>query len=358
MSNQTMNRELPLIIGITGYRALRKEEYPVFKETLKRRLTILHLQFPSLPFVMMNALASGADRLAAEVAEEAEIPLFAVLPFEREEYEKDFEGDDLAAFRRQMAYAEHVVTASSISEGRDAGYRAAGTFIADHSAILIAFWDGKEGTDTGCGTNDIVQYALKERGNQTAVIQVLASRESDPETAPKTGTENFPNVDRLLSLSDEVERLNELNRKEENESLYDAADRLSVAYQKKYLGGIRLMAIIGVLLVVAFLFYDELTLGVMILVYALLLAVGAAVVSGLKKRKLLEKHIQYRLFAETLRVQGVLDKTQIDCNATSFFSWTMKDDVQWIETAVETMKLFPEESAGSLEDLKEEWLLQ
>ena len=76
------------------------------------------------------------------------------LPMEQAEYEKDFPPEDLVRMRRQAERAETVFTAPAAeeepeAEDRDFRYRQAGIYMAEHSHILLALWDGKEGGPNG-----------------------------------------------------------------------------------------------------------------------------------------------------------------------------------------------------------------
>ena len=164
MSERNSSGKIPLVIGITGHLELREKDRDMLREMVKRELEKLRGRCPYTPVVMLCALARGADLLCADAGEEAGIPLRAVLPVEREEYEKDFGEADLARFRHHLDRAEKVYTAADAKEaaenaGRDGGYRRAGIHTAEHSHILLALWDGKEGGPNG--TAAVVNAVLR-----------------------------------------------------------------------------------------------------------------------------------------------------------------------------------------------------
>ncbi len=134
------------------------------------------------------------------------------------------------------------------------------------------------------------------------------------------------------------------------------ADQLSLNNQKSYINCLRLLASIGMAMVAAFLFYDELDLVVMIFIYALLMIAGGLILYYAKKKQFHTKYINYRLLAEVIRVQNVFFSAGIEKNVAEYFSYTMRDDTEWIweiiENSAHNTKIF------SFEELKNKWLLE
>ena len=97
---------IPIVIGVTGHRALRPEDRGALYDAVTAELRKLQALCPNSPFVMLNSLAEGADQLCARVALELGIPLVAVLPMAREAYETDFTGEALESFRSLCDRAE------------------------------------------------------------------------------------------------------------------------------------------------------------------------------------------------------------------------------------------------------------
>ena len=155
---------IPIVVGVTGHRDLREEDIPeleknveaIFKEIKNKYKGKGKYQYP--PIKILSPLAEGADRLVARIgllAGLAEVKLAAILPMPKEEYEKDF---DTAGSKREFAdlleKAEDVFELPFIEgntlemvqrckESRDKQYALAGAYIAAHSQILIALWDGR-----------------------------------------------------------------------------------------------------------------------------------------------------------------------------------------------------------------------
>jgi hypothetical protein len=160
----------PLVIGVTGHRDLREEDRGALATAVRGVFADLRRKYVHTPVILVSALAEGADRLVAELALEAHIPIAAVLPLPPQLYEEDFStSESIAEFRRQLAGAQFsfsVPLAAAESEvarpgnSRDAQYEKAGTYIVQQCQILLALWDGEENEKTG-GTAQIVRYQLE-----------------------------------------------------------------------------------------------------------------------------------------------------------------------------------------------------
>ncbi len=153
-------QRLPIIFGVTGHRDPRPEDLEALRRTVDRIFRDFRTDYPNTPFVLLSALAKGADRLVAEVAlERADVRLVSPLPCEQSEYERDFDDpDSLEEFRRLLGRTERIfempLTAGCTPENiqepdskcRSKQYAVVGEFLARHSHVLIALWDG---TDNG-----------------------------------------------------------------------------------------------------------------------------------------------------------------------------------------------------------------
>lgn len=134
----------------------------------------------------------------------------------------------------------------------------------------------------------------------------------------------------------------------------EIADSFSLQNQKKYITCLKCLALVGMAMVAAFLFYDELELSQMIFVYAALMIAGAVIIRISAKNKYHENYINYRLLAEVARVQLVLDGAGIMKNAAEYFSYTMKDDIAWIRELIANADHSCEKMTADM--LKERWL--
>ena len=157
---------VPIAVGVTGHRDIRTEDRGVLREAVEKQLLALREKCPHSGIVMLNSLAAGADQLCAEAALKLSIPLIAVLPMAQEEYEKDFSEEELLRFRSLCSAAEACFTAPEteqppLSPDRNFAYRQAGIWVAAHSHVLLALWDGKTEGVSENGTAGTVKAALQ-----------------------------------------------------------------------------------------------------------------------------------------------------------------------------------------------------
>ena len=170
---------IPLTIGICGHRELATPENEI-REELGRIWSFLHLKFPHTPFVVLDSLAEGADRIVLKYLP-SDIPYVAVLPFEAARFKEDFAAArSKAEFDELLSGAARVVVAGE----RAGDYSAASRYVLEHSDLLLALWDkdfdlqiyANGGAPLSGGTWDSVTLALA------------------------TGTTGFPDERRLVEI--------------------------------------------------------------------------------------------------------------------------------------------------------------
>lgn len=171
----------PLTAGVTGHRpaGLMHADQELLALRVRETLDFLALRFgqeesrgqaPRL----LSPLAEGADRLVARIALERGWELVSILPFSRQDYERDFvTGDSREEFSRLLALASEVRELGGVregSEGLEQAYAAVGRAVLEGSDFLIALWDGERARGPG-GTGEVVDAALARR---TPVIWIDA----------------------------------------------------------------------------------------------------------------------------------------------------------------------------------------
>ncbi len=164
---------LPLLIGVTGHRNLRPDDMPALEHEVRKLFEGLQKRFPHTPLTLLSPLAEGADRLVARVAVAMDVRLEVLLPMPLAEYLTDFASEaSRIEFERLHARAEQSIELplaenSSIEEicqpgpARNRQYDAVGEYIARHSQILIALWDGAPSEKVG-GTANVVHRRLTD----------------------------------------------------------------------------------------------------------------------------------------------------------------------------------------------------
>lgn len=109
---------------------------------------------------IISALADGGDQWVADEATRLGYELQVVLPFQRNEYENDFDSNVLIEHRRLRGLATAVFELDGCRALSDASYLAAGRVVLNQSDLLIAIWDGKDSQGVA-GTGQIVNEALR-----------------------------------------------------------------------------------------------------------------------------------------------------------------------------------------------------
>jgi hypothetical protein len=161
---------LPLVLGITGHRDLREQDGPRLEAAVTDIIGGLAKRYPHTPLTLLSPLAEGADRLAARIALRHGARLVVPLPMPRDLYEDDFESEaSRAEFAELLAAAGQCFTLPLMSpaeevrrggEARERQYEQVGAYIALHSQILIALWDGAF-TKLRGGTAEVITFQLQ-----------------------------------------------------------------------------------------------------------------------------------------------------------------------------------------------------
>jgi len=159
--------------------------------------------------------------------------------------------------------------------------------------------------------------------------------------SPRNGDSFAPQVKLIESeegISEKILNMtDEFNADSKEDNLYSSADSLSVFNQKKYTCSLITLAVIGVLMVLSFLLYDEVDFVVCLPLYAVFLIGGSIFLRHARNKKYHEKYYQYRMLAESLRVQGVLNGLGIKQNAAESYTWTQQEDTAWIKKAIDAV---------------------
>ena len=151
---------LPVTLGVTGHRDVQDTEQLL--TLLESEISAIQACYPHSPVMALSSLAEGADRLFARVIMEKRLPLHVVLPFAKDEYERDFAAT-VAEFRELYDYAhktggiycidtvipgsEPMMSLDQNPQGslyRDLQYAKAGMYLAQRCHILFALWMAKK----------------------------------------------------------------------------------------------------------------------------------------------------------------------------------------------------------------------
>ena len=385
-----MNTEarIPIVVGVTGHRAIREQDRPAITAAVTAELEKLRALCPHSPLVMLSSLAEGGDLLCADAAEALDIPILAVFPRERTDYERDFSEAALARFAHHCARAEQVFVAPRTEalpesgEDRTFQFRQAGIHVAAHSHVLLALWDGEPGK-RGCGTADAVDFALNgsfvpvsgvcpRSGSNEAVIHIFTPRSEQTERAPGA-VQVLGNREAVLDILRKTDEFNQNAVEfppgtgfrlpagydgnpalERMEAISRAAGRLSRQNARRYRRVLALLAVASALLTFAFLLYDEVQAIWMILVCGLMLLAAWGCQRYAVRSDCHRRYIEYRALAECLRVQTYLSYAGSRVQASELLSWTQQEETAWVMDAL--CALTSGNAPGETHDIRACWV--
>ena len=370
-----------LVIGVTGHRDLVPTEIPAVTMQVERFFDTLAAEF-NLPIMVLTPLAEGADRLVGDVARSRGYDVVNLLPMPASIYELDFEGESLDEFAEHKGAGEVIelplVDGSSVEDlahpglARDLQYAQLGVYLAAHSHILLAVWDGKPSQATG-GTAQVIEFHQRDIVELLAehqqrshldfaddesdlVFHIVASRSETgmPDNGLVPGEAQWlsrddqqPRTDKLPSRYRLVfQRMAEFNRDlasasgghsdalapdqetaMENPSaqpiarLFDVADELALRYRGYFQRSTIALYCTIILAGLSFILYadldnqDEMIFGYLAFI---LIALGIYLVKN--SRQWERKYLDYRVLAEGLRVQFYWALAGVDMVNPSRFS--------------------------------------
>lgn len=386
-----MTSALPLNIGVTGHRDIPDKDQPTLEAAIIAELKAMQKRYPHTSINVLCGLAEGADQLVAKIALKHDFKVIAVLPFEPQEYEKDFETpQSLATFRGLLAQCSQVkVCLPHDNAPRDEGYAELGRTLVSCSDIVFALWDGEieidhENATTNAlsgGTADVVNMCVEgvmdenslllSKPNQTYCKWLVTNRKkhlslpnnirSQDEvgkwkTLPIAGNQD----DAVLrDILDKIERFNlnalGISQQDKNQSIsyllgsieaknqfapirqlidtYSLADCLAQTRQKQRANSLKFITILSFLAIAAQQVYVGLyaTFGWFITHFFLVLMViliYRLFFAGAKSKE--AQFVEWRVFAENLRVQIFWHIAGISDHCANNYRTTKLNEMDWI----------------------------
>lgn len=140
-------------VGFTGKRKL---PYPEKVEHAISEALDLIATHTGSPLAAVSSAACGADTLFIEESLKRNLPWTLLLPFNEEEFQKDFSQEEWARTQPLLTRAIRRVVEHD-SEHRDHAFLESGLRTVDECDVVLAVWDGEPGL-TG-GTGGVIDYA-------------------------------------------------------------------------------------------------------------------------------------------------------------------------------------------------------
>jgi len=344
---------VPLLVGVTGHRDVLDDEVPEIKRQVEALLSLLADQFPDLPVSVISPLAAGADQLVAEVALKMGIPVTALLPMSTEEYLLDFSPEDKARFNALLPACEVVELpmADDPVVDREQHYVNLAGYLAAHSHILLAIWDGQDTRVPG-GTSAVIKFhqhdvmAMRDEteidsavnfveDESDLVFHIACSRQSggrNPDagharwlTRDVTKSQVTVIPDRYQAIFDRMGKFNRDSVKngpgsgyalaqvdpeelpegvKTIERLFHTTDSLATTFQRRFLVALRLGYSLAILAGLCFIVYADLVdINLMIYGYVGLVCLVIATLQLEARGGWQQSYLEYRVLAEALRVQ-------------------------------------------------------
>ncbi len=369
------------------------------------------VSYPHTPIILLSPLAEGADRLVARVALRLKkIQLIVPLPMRKELYEKDFtKRDSLAEFDKLLNQAEQSFVLPVLDDrpeeeiceqchSRDLQYEQVGAYIARHSQIVIALWDGLK-TELVGGTAKIIEFQREGVPEPYAphrtpldvvesgpVYHIMTPRSRDKhQTAgqpftlnllyPKGYAADWSVYDRVFKTMDAFnedaiqqeqllreklqDSMNDLFPEEEAKKIpselqtlrehYGVADRLAIYFQGRTRSTLNRLFILISLAALCFGIYAHLLPGLgtalffyplIITIYLFIIAIAHLWVHHRAKRgKYQNKYQDYRTLAEGMRVQffwclAGLSLKKFKHSVADHYLRKQKSELDWIRHAI------------------------
>ena len=389
MAGRAYERKIPIIVGVTAHRSIRESDRGALFESVKAELSKLQARCPNSPLILLTSLAEGGDQLCAEAAVSVGIPLIVALPMERGRFVRDFDPESLACFDRlcadaiQMFVTPFTEAVPASGADNDFLYRQAGIYIAAHSHLMLARWDGGPGTEAACGTSEAVDFSLRgsysparggalRSGSNTAVLHIYTPRRDrcDEPAGAVHLLGNKTSLDDTLTKTEDFNRLTADIEFRESSHLPEmpetgtalwrmdqvslAAGRLSRRYAGIYRKLLARLAVASTVLTLAFLLYDEAEATWMILICGAMLAAAMVFQFIAKRSDCLRRYVEYRSLAECLRVESFLYYAGSRVRASELLPWTEQAETVWVLNALCAFEIGPEPE--SAHDIRRCWV--
>lgn len=379
---------IPYFIGISGHRALRESDRPVLEDAVRDVLDELRVRLPETALVLLSPLAEGADRLVAQIALKMGLRLHVVLPMSVAEYVHDFPSEDSRSeFESLLSQAELVHEIASLPESKRVDlYRRSGEYVARHSQLLLALWDGQP-ADQAAGTSAIVDWRLRVLPQSTpSALQPPDAIDSGPvyhfwsprgsaESASPPGTlrKLFPvgrtgevlpesvyhqldrainhfNADALWAEGELAENIAKSRAQLLPDDLagtlplpfrwtreaHAIADTLAVFFQRRTLLFHRWIYVCVLLAVLTYEICGQVihreALG--LLLYPLILALAFGLVNHVRRREFQNRFHDYRALAEGLRVEFFWNLAGLERPVEQFYLRRQRAEMSWIRRAL------------------------
>jgi len=403
---------LPIAVSITGHRDLCPGDLGRIEALVREIFEDLRRRYPHSPLILLSALADGADRLGARVALECSARLIAPLPMPRALYEKDFSEDSRKDFAELLDLADEWFelpllpgyTEDDVREygpPRDSQYAYVGAYLARHSQMIIALWDGVPINLVG-GTAFVVEFQLKgipppyvpmsgrfSPAETGPVYHIITPRLSNPNPMgePCTLRKIYPEghdstaeaekaFERILQNIDEFNRdaMNLGPRLADQRKLskgylvtveesrvmntefiatleqYAIADSLALYYRRLTVRTLKILFVVALLATGIFdlYLYFMIRTPIVLTIFFAMLVFAYFLYHIAGRLKFQHKYLDYRALAEGLRVQLFWRLAGVDDSVADNYLSEQRSELDWIRHALRIWSVPRRKKGGTL----------
>lgn len=364
--------KLPLIVGVVGHRDIDLKTANEIRKNFENLMKQYRARFEDTPILVLTSLAAGADQLAAQSALEVEgVHLGTLVPFEVKEYRNTFERiEDLNNFdflvsKSIFTYDTSIARGDTCDE-LDQKFRNNTRFLANHSDLLVAFWDGRATNLVG-GTADTVYYKLRKQHRPNSLEDVAVNqREFGSVTVIPVDRSNFDDAQadysmynleevsiKKLPVNIEVNQL-ALNKNSWNKLSPDqytnlnsqrtthcdllkikagaALENLKSKFKRS------LLVILGSgFFFVASIELQAQTASKQIAAASLILVIlSLLIIQIFRKRKVKEKYQQFLAIADASKIQDFWNRTNVKFEVSDYFLVGTNHENDWMRSLIRT----------------------
>lgn len=397
---------IPIVIGVTGHRDIPAKDIATLKTSIRSRLDGLMIQFLDSNFVMYNGLAIGADEIFFEVAQEfSRISIRAALPFNVDEYRKDFTAlQEKQAFEKRLASFIATIDTSSGQElmDRDQGYVNLGRFLIEKTQILFCLWDGVSSeTPAPGGTAHVIQMATSAvQRNISLEYRDLPQVEHLFVVRTKSAVEfvraNEVQIGKWLpqpknnEIQNTLKQIDSFNRRSKNlaepalvqsksylydgqpkqndgvwhsdlEEVYARADVLASMHQKWRIRGVLLVSTVAFFAIVSMQIFQNFGhhnfwIGTYFVLSVIAILAFFYLFRGTASHE--KNYLDWRSLAEGVRVQNFWQLTGVHAKVSDNYLVEDSDDIAWLRTAIKNIEpdAAPQLQKGMLDFVKTIWI--
>ncbi|HHB93264.1 MAG TPA: hypothetical protein ENK59_08655 [Thioploca sp.] len=395
---------IPLTLGITGHRDPRTEDLEILRSKVRKVFKLLQNHCPNTPLQLLSPLADGADRLVAKVALEENIQLIVPLPMKQSIYEQDFDVQSKKEFKELLNQANKIFTLPLVegntetnivecNDNRTQQYALVGAFIARHSHILLALWDGIP-LDKMAGTAQVVKFKLTgymkglskeylppkaalDTADMGPVCQIMTARSTKSEytvgdikillpnnkNSSELETLLIPELTSLDQFNLDVQKYTNKSQSSQKHLLppklrealpdlapgfqnllgvFGSANDLAKYFQIKVKYFSFTVLTMTFLMIIFYGWYSSinheqpLALGI----YALLFIVSACLVGFVKWQRYHTKVLDYRTLAEGLRVQIFWHLSGLNHSVSDYYLRNQRQELGWIRDGIRALNFY------------------